>query len=248
MIGILPYCKIVLLESYACVHHPSLTVRLLNNFVDLLCVQWPYLLVPYPYAIYTGLLPLNGEEDKYLIPELNNDKKFAFVTVGSTNFDDLIKSIDNMEFINKLQKQGFTGIHIQKGNGKYDPENIVNIPNFETKIYEYCPSTTVKEEIENCSLVIGHAGTGTIFETLQARKNLLVVPNTTLMNNHQIEIAEELGERDYLSVSDCEHLIEAIDNIFTKKLKLFPNVESLHFKVALYSLLGLDNDLFFGGN
>jgi len=247
LLGILPYCKIVLLESYACVYHPSLTVRMLHFFVDMLCVQWTYLLDMYPNAIYTGLLPLNDDEDKYL--ELNGEKEgnnFAFVTVGSTKFEDLIKSVDNKEVVKKLQQLGFCALHIQKGNGDYIPKNIIDIPGFDTVIYDYKPS--IMDEIKNCALVIGHAGTGTIFDTLQARRNLLVVPNTSLHNNHQIEIARELGDKNYLYVTDCDHLIEGIDKIKMNKLKLFPTEENFHFKVALYSLLEIDNDHYIGGD
>jgi ABC-type enterochelin transport system permease subunit len=75
---------------------------------------------------------------------------------------------------------------------------------FPIKVFSKIPSLSA--EIANCSLVIGHAGlhyiqyssffsdsgVGTIFESLGMEKRLVVVPNTRLMNNHQLEIANEL--------------------------------------------------------
>ena len=55
--GISP-CTIFLLESYACVEHPSLTGKLCKKFVDRYCVQWPALLNPEsPHIVYTGRVP-----------------------------------------------------------------------------------------------------------------------------------------------------------------------------------------------
>jgi len=193
------------------VRKPSFTARKLNRLVDMYCVQWPYLQIPYPNAIYTGLLSLHEEDDNYLeINEENEGNRIAFVTVG-TKYDDLIKAIDSQEFIKKLQKLGFNSIIIQRGNGTYNPQNIRDIPGFETKVIGF--QSLPHEIIPMSSLVISHAGIGTMYESLQARKKLLVVPN----NNHQIEITKELEDRDFLNVTDCANIIVDIDKINMKK-------------------------------
>ena len=49
------------------------------------------------------------------------------------------------------------------------------------------------------SLVVSHAGAGSVFEALDARAPLLVVVNESLMGNHQgVELAEELRRRGHL--------------------------------------------------
>ena len=59
-LGIAP-CAIILLESYACVKHESLTGKLCKRFfVDRYCVQWPTLLQPKQrHIVYTGRVPLS---------------------------------------------------------------------------------------------------------------------------------------------------------------------------------------------
>lgn len=45
-------------------------------------------------------------------------KKSVFITVGTTDFDALISSIDNEEFITFLSSHGFAEIVLQIGRGK----------------------------------------------------------------------------------------------------------------------------------
>ena len=46
--------KIVYIESFARVHHPSLTGKLLYNFADLFIVQWEDMLELYPKSVLGG--------------------------------------------------------------------------------------------------------------------------------------------------------------------------------------------------
>ena len=41
-------------------------------------------------------------------------------------------------------------------------------------------------------------GSGTILDALRIGVPLVVVPNTTLLHNHQVELAEELAKQDYV--------------------------------------------------
>ena len=45
----------------------------------------------------------------------------AFVTVGSTKFDALIRAVDDMEVVAALQRRGFSQLVIQLGSGTYLP-------------------------------------------------------------------------------------------------------------------------------
>lgn len=47
--------------------------------------------------------------------------------------------------------------------------------------------------MEAASLVISHAGSGSLFECLALRKAVVAVPNPVLMANHQAELADKLA-------------------------------------------------------
>ncbi|KAL5215904.1 hypothetical protein ABZP36_007305 [Zizania latifolia] len=72
-------------------------------------------------------------------------------------------------------------------------------------------STSIADYIREASLVISHAGSGSIFETLRLSKPLIVVVNEDLMDNHQSELAEELAERKHLFCARPQTLREAVE-------------------------------------
>ncbi|KZF24232.1 glycosyltransferase family 1 protein [Xylona heveae TC161] len=47
-------------------------------------------------------------------------------------------------------------------------------------------------------VVISHAGSGSILDGLRIAVPLIVVPNPSLLNNHQIALAEELASMGYV--------------------------------------------------
>jgi beta-1,4-N-acetylglucosaminyltransferase len=221
LIGITPHTFISLSESYACVSHLSLTTKMLYSIVNVVFVQWPKLALRYPKAIYSGRIVPN--QPLKLKPKESGEKSYVFVTVGTTKFPELIRTVDTVEFGNLLRDLGYTGIHIQYGNDT-PPKNIQKTSQFSCQIFDY--KSDLKEEVNNCSLVIGHAGVGTIFEVLEKEKNLVVVPNTKLMNNHQMEISKEMADRRFLLQSTCETLKEDLKKANFSHLFLFPSKES----------------------
>ena len=173
--------------------------------------------------------------------------KTVFVTVGTTRFDALIKTIDSPQFATVLLEKGYTSLIIQAGSsenyrihqlvppsatsgtfkknttsgggdGKVEKdreeEDILNITWF-----EYAPS--LASYLDSASLVISHAGAGSIFETLGRQVPLLAVPNSTLMDNHQSELAEKLEEEGYLATATPETLVEAVRGLDTTRLKRY---------------------------
>lgn len=151
--------------------------------------------------------------------------KILFVTVGSTKFEQLIDRILDDEIINILSKHSFTNIIMQIGNGKHKNENInddtQNTYEFklnnsiEVKAYKY--KSSIKDDMLSADLIISHAGAGSIIESLEANKKLIVVINETLMNNHQIELAEKMQQEGYLLYSLCSNLDVTLDFILDSK-------------------------------
>ena len=61
---------------------------------------------------------------------------------------------------------------------------------FEMVVFPF--SNDICRIISEVDLVISHAGTGSIIDTLRLEKPLIVVTNDKLMNKHQEEVADEL--------------------------------------------------------
>jgi len=80
----------------------------------------------------------------------------------------------------------------------------------ETRVFDFAPS--LADEMLAADLVVSHAGSGSVFEALAMRKPLLVVVNDGLMDNHQAELAEELGKRGHLRWCEPNGLADAIDS------------------------------------
>ncbi len=48
---------------------------------------------------------------------MNTENKICLICVGSTEFDDLIKALDNKEFLDILKKNGYNKLILQIGKG-----------------------------------------------------------------------------------------------------------------------------------
>ncbi|XXH03608.1 hypothetical protein Hte_010013 [Hypoxylon texense] len=67
------------------------------------------------------------------------------------------------------------------------------------------------EAVRHQGLIITHAGSGSILDALDCNSNLIAVPNTSLMDNHQSEIAEEMEKQGYLVQGKIGSLTDAVD-------------------------------------
>ncbi|KAJ1284724.1 hypothetical protein BS78_03G227200 [Paspalum vaginatum] len=126
----------------------------------------------------------------------NKERRTVFVTVGTTCFDALVMAVDSPEVKKALLQKGYTDLVIQMGRGTYVPSKVPGDANLQVDHFTFSPS--IADHMRTASLVISHAGSGSIFETLRLGKPLIVVVNEDLMDNHQSELAEELAERKYL--------------------------------------------------
>ena len=177
----------------ACVSHLSLSGKILYHFVDRFTVQWEGLAKTLQRAEHAGRcvpgLPVLSED------QLQGDGT-AIITVGSTKFDDLIKSADSEEFIDALKARGIRKLVVQKGNGAYTPAVLAAAGDF-ASVIEY--SKDIPAMLRKASLVISHAGAGTVLDCLLHKRRMVIVPNETLMANHQVQLAEELAKYDLIS-------------------------------------------------
>uniref|UniRef100_A0A914LE11 UDP-N-acetylglucosamine transferase subunit ALG13 n=1 Tax=Meloidogyne incognita TaxID=6306 RepID=A0A914LE11_MELIC len=139
----------------------------------------------------------------------------CFVTVGSTQFEKLIFTILNEDFLQKFLKIGIDKLIIQNGNGeipeclncfKKEGEEIWEgkINGIEIELFRYKDS--IRSEMEDADLIIGHAGAGTCLEVLELEKPFIAIINNNLMNNHQLELAKQLEKDGYLICTIPENL------------------------------------------
>jgi len=203
-------------ESFTCVDHLSLSGRLMLPVCDIFTVQWKDLMETLRKTYYFGLVAKNRSSLWFTGPEMQTDtppllsteqdpplsrSPIAVVTVGSTCFDKLMHHVDTLAFLKALRRLGITECIVQKGRSSYVFHSLsdaftTDAAGVQVTIVDYKPFLNL--DIQRASLVVSHAGAGTILEALAARTPLIVVPNPMLMANHQLVLAQRLAERGYL--------------------------------------------------
>ncbi len=140
-----------------------------------------------------------------------------FCTVGTTDFDDLVRAVD------ALAPDLGEPVIFQIGQGLYIPQN--------GKWFRFQPD--ISDYIENASVVIAHGGFGTTVEALYAGARLVSVPNPDRFDKHQEQIIRRFGAEGYLI--PCFHLDElpqALEKARTQRLRPYePPQTTLHLEI-----------------
>lgn len=130
-----------------------------------------------------------------------------FVTVGSQMpFDRLIEQVDEWAGLRGRRKDVFAQI----GPSTYVPRNI--------EARAFVSPDEFRAYIEEAEAVVAHAGMGTIIETLQRQKPLLVFPRLGALgetrNDHQTATARRFAESGrLLAAYSEEELIEQLEKL-----------------------------------
>lgn len=83
-----------------------------------------------------------------------------------------------------------------QGNSSKEPDTQQLKQYFShVEVFRFKPN--ISECMQAADLIISHGGSGSIFESLNLNKPLLVVVNETLADNHQFEIADKLQAEGY---------------------------------------------------
>eukprot|EP01117_Protostelium_nocturnum_P006924 TRINITY_DN2483_c0_g1_i1.p2 TRINITY_DN2483_c0_g1~~TRINITY_DN2483_c0_g1_i1.p2 ORF type:complete len:408 (-),score=77.88 TRINITY_DN2483_c0_g1_i1:2247-3470(-) len=206
---------IIYAESFACVEHLSLSGKILYRFADQFIVQWEELNARYPLSRYIGV-----EIDSTRKVEVKKNGT-VLVTVGSYYFDDLLRELDSKLFLENLKRLGYSKLIIQIGKGKFFPKEIQSqITDFQVQVIT--TKDSLREEFEEANLVISHAGAGSILDSLLSGKPTIAVPNEELMNNHQVQLAQTLANKNLLRTlqindtnkkSFLDRIIEVIEHL-----------------------------------
>jgi beta-1,4-N-acetylglucosaminyltransferase len=169
-----------------------------------------------PSAAHTSNVVLDMAHD-----DARKKRKRCFVTIGATAaFNSLIQAVLEPNFLRALHGAGYTDLRIQ-----YGKEGL--------KVFEQKVGTKAAEIVrqygialsgfdfnqsgldgemkaakgttsDNGGTVISHAGSGSILDALRISIPLIVVPNTDLLHNHQVELAEVLAEQNYVVYGKLE--------------------------------------------
>ncbi|KAL0132167.1 hypothetical protein PUN28_000146 [Cardiocondyla obscurior] len=151
--------------------------------------------------------------------------KTVFVTVGTTKFDELITTVLSNTVLEALSARDYKHLILQIGNSNLKPDCTARCGFHKIESFGLSPS--IGEYMQLADLVISHAGAGSVLEALEKHKHLIVVTNDLLMDNHQIELAEQLYKDEYLYYCTCQHLSYLIQTMDLAKLKLFTNDKSI---------------------
>jgi beta-1,4-N-acetylglucosaminyltransferase len=174
-----------------------------------------------------------------------------FITVGSTKFDRLSLNVTSKEFLCSLAAYNFDKICIQYGNGKLSDikqscvldvnskealldsykQDDSNTKLLRVEMFDY--KSSIESYFAEADLIMSHAGSGTILEALRLRKRLLVIVNDTLMDNHQIELAQAMESEGYLVSATVDSIPLKLKEIMSATLKDFPQMDENRFPQIL---------------
>ncbi len=135
-----------------------------------------------------------------------------FVTMGTQKFqmNRLVKAAD------ELAEQISEEVFVQKGWSDYAPKHC--------KFTDFMDATDYNQKISECSVLVTHAGVGTIVTGIKAGKPIIVVPRMNRylehVDDHQRQIAEAFSAKGcVLCCEEVEKLSEYIDKARTYDFK-----------------------------
>jgi UDP-N-acetylglucosamine transferase subunit ALG13 len=132
-----------------------------------------------------------------------------FVTVGSSSpFDRLVRTVDEWAGL-----RGRTDIFAQTGLSDYRPKHIEAVQKLNPS--QFC------DRVQAASLVVAHAGMGSIITALEIGRPIVVMPRRAHLgetrNDHQFATAKEFNNLQGIIVAfDEEELLLRLDQAETR--------------------------------
>ncbi|ORY60409.1 hypothetical protein BCR35DRAFT_198537 [Leucosporidium creatinivorum] len=136
----------------------------------------------------------------------------AILTVGSTRFDSLVTSFLSPTALAILSSLGIKTALAQIGASELPTgwtEGVNAIPHgVRVEIIRF--ASDLEDRVGQAELVVSHAGAGSILSFIRPtipssapQRRLVLVPNSTLMDSHQADLADEFGSKGWGTV--CEN-------------------------------------------
>ena len=141
--------------------------------------------------------------------------KRCFVTIGATApFNSLVKIVLEPPFLQALHDAKYKHLRVQYGdegqqifdqkigNRRVSIEQKlgISVSGFsfnKVGLHDELRAVKGTSQAEE-GIVISHAGSGSILDAMRLGIPLIVVPNSDLLHNHQVELAEVLAEQQYV--------------------------------------------------
>lgn len=155
-----------------------------------------------------------------------------FASVGSMlPFDRLVMAVDEWAAAHPDEE-----VFVQIGHGEYEPKDA--------SFARMMPHTEYRRRLETCDLFVAHVGMGSILQSLELRKQLLMLPRLASLRehttDHQLHTAARFRDVEgLLIVDDVDALKAAMSRLLRDPLRpsagLAPHApQSLLDKVADY--------------
>lgn len=166
------------------------------------------------------------------------DKPFNRIIDYILKLKEEIKELEDIEIVFQIgqtklseeEKSKIEKLNEKKVSEKINNQKIKNKEEKNITVFNMLKPEEMKQYIINASIVITHAGVGTIMECIEHNKDIVVLPrkeeNGEHVNNHQEEIAFEMEKNGLLYKVDTyekmkEIVIELIKNSNNKKEKKY---------------------------
>lgn len=172
---------------------------------------WTLTLVDYWTAL-VFVLVIQSE-----VVKMSNQDRSLLVTVGTTEFNELIKAIDNHEFAIALQILSINKVTVQIGRGNHEPHTLIeSCKSFgiEVELCRFKPDLEI--DMRLADLIISHCGAGSILEAVKYKKPLIVVVNESLQDNHQTELSDALSNSGYCMSAFPKTLLQTLSSEFSR--------------------------------
>ena len=141
-----------------------------------------------------------------------------FLTVGTTEFDALVRTVDSVEFLQLAKSCGCRNLVLQIGRGTYTPQYLnpeeCARHGVSFEYFRFKPS--LGEEMAAADLIISHGGAGSVLDAISLHKLLLVVVNDSLQDNHQVEIADAMTSRSYCLQTLPSGLLDTLQQVCSR--------------------------------
>ncbi|KAF4636364.1 hypothetical protein G7Y89_g1732 [Cudoniella acicularis] len=193
-----------------------------NNIIVIVARHKPFAACVAAHEMESGANPIHRE---------------CFVSIGATaNFPELLAAAVSEGTLKKLKELNYTDLTLQVGGLvdyfhqiKPEDDNGINIKYFAFNkhgLEHEMKKCQAKEGESAEGLVVCHAGAGTILDAMRLGLPLVVVPNVSLLDNHQEELAAELQKQGYVVKTDTKGLAAAIEKATKMAKKSWPSTNS----------------------